>query len=112
MATSAMAFGSLNRFFAGSPAQATGSNYDMAAIMNGEPGEMFDTAIQSLGGMDAFVSKGQTVVVKPNIGWDAVPERAANTNPELIRRIIERCYESGASEVYVFDYTCDEWRNC
>ena len=54
-------------------------NYDLVAVKGGEPGAMFDRAIQSMGGMEAFVKKGQKVVVKPNIGWDAVPERASNT---------------------------------
>jgi len=70
---------------------------------------MFDAAINSLGGMSKFVKKGQTVVVKPNIGWDVSPERAANTNPLLVKRIIEHCLNAGAKEVLVFDNTCDEW---
>ena len=73
---------------------------------------MFDKGIQSLGGMKAFIKKGQSVVVKPNIGWDAIPERAANTNPLLIKRIIQSCFEAGAKDVYVFDHTCDNWNRC
>jgi uncharacterized protein (DUF362 family) len=73
---------------------------------------MFDKAIQSLGGMKTFVKKGAKVVVKPNIGWDVVPERAANTNPKLVKRIIEHCFNSGAKDVYVFDNTCDYWTKC
>jgi len=84
----------------------------MVAVKGGEPVQMFDKAIESLGGMKNFVKKGQTVVVKPNIGWDALPERSANTNPQLIKRIIEQCYSAGAKQVYVFDNTCDEWLKC
>jgi len=73
---------------------------------------MFETGIKSLGGMKNYISTGQTVVVKPNIGWDTSPERAANTNPKLVGRIIKHCFEAGAKEVYVFDNTCDEWANC
>jgi uncharacterized protein (DUF362 family) len=73
---------------------------------------MFDKGIQSLGGMKSFIKKGQTGVVKPNIGWDAIPERAANTNPILIKRIIQHCFEAGAKDVYVFDHTCDNWKRC
>ena len=84
---------------------------DLAAIKNGEPEALFDSGIQALGGMGRFVKKGQTVVVKPNIGWNVPPERAANTNPRLVRRIIEHCLQAGAKEVYVFDHTCDGWRD-
>ena len=87
-------------------------NYDMVAIMGGEADAMFDRAIEEFGGMRRFVSKGQTVVVKPNIGWDATPERAANTNPALIKRIIQHCLNAGAKQVYVFDHTCNEWSKC
>jgi uncharacterized protein (DUF362 family) len=84
----------------------------LAAVKGGEAEAMFDRAIQALGGMQAFVKKGQKVVIKPNIGWDASPERAANTNPKLIARIVKRCLEAGAKEVLVFDNTCDTWNLC
>lgn len=87
-------------------------NYDLAAIKGGEPDEMFDEAIKSLGGMSKFVKKGQTVVVKPNIGWDVSPERAGNTNPLLVNRIIKHCFDAGAKDVFVFDHTCDNWNKC
>jgi uncharacterized protein (DUF362 family) len=86
--------------------------YDLVAIKGGEPDVMFDKAIASLGGMKAFVKKGQTVIVKPNIGWDVSPERGGNTNPALVNRIIKRCFEAGAKDVYVFDHTCDDWKRC
>lgn len=85
------------------------SDYDLAAIKGGEPDAMFDDAIKALGGMTRFVKKGQTVVVKPNIGWDVSPERAGNTNPILVNRIIKHCFDAGAKDVYVFDHTCDNW---
>ena len=86
--------------------------YDLVAVKGGEPDLMFDKAIDSLGGMEAFVKKGQSVVVKPNIGWDVSPERAGNTNPLLVKRIIQHCIAAGASVVYVFDNTCDKWDQC
>ena len=84
--------------------------YDLVAVKGGEPDAMFDIAIKELGGMSAFVRRGQKVVIKPNIGWDVVPERAGNTNPRLVARIIRCCMDAGAKEVYVFDHTCDDWR--
>lgn len=86
--------------------------YDLVAVKGGEADAMFDRAIESVGGMNQFVSKGQTVVVKPNIGWDVSPERGGNTNPKLVSRIIEHCYNAGAKDVFVFDHTCDNWTKC
>jgi uncharacterized protein (DUF362 family) len=85
--------------------------YDVVAIMGGNPDAMFDLGIQEMGGMGAFVKKGQKVLIKPNIGWDVIPDLAANTNPLLVRRIIEHCLKAGAREVYVFDHSVDNWVN-
>ncbi len=89
-----------------------GLPFDLVAIKGGEPEIMFDQAIAALGGMQAFVKKGQKVVIKPNIGWDVSPERAGNTNPLLVKRVVEHCFQAGAKEVYVFDNTCDKWDRC
>ena len=62
--------------------------------------------------MKQFIKPGQKVVVKPNIGWDKVPELAGNTNPKLITEIIKQCFAAGAKEVTVFDHTCDDWQKC
>ncbi len=92
--------------------QSNNGTYDLVAVRGGEPIDMFNKAMESLGGMGKFVKKGQKVLVKPNIGWDATPERAANTNPELVGRIVKSCFEAGASNVYVFDHTCDQADRC
>lgn len=84
--------------------------FDLVAIKGGEPDAMFDEAIKQLGGIKNFVKKNQKVLVKPNIGWDAVPERGANTHPKLVSRVIKHCFDAGAKEVYVFDHTCDDWK--
>lgn len=112
-AGAAMTFGDIGRIFAGKvPPAGPSEPYDLVAVKDGEPAQMFDKAIESFGGMKSFVKKGQTVVVKPNIGWDTSPERGATTNPDLVRRIIEHCFGAGAKTVYVFDNTCDNWSKC
>lgn len=83
---------------------------DLVAVMGGEPAQMFRKAITELGGMGKYVKKGQKVCVKPNIGWDKTPEMAGNTNPELVAEIVRQCIAAGASEVVVFDHSCDDWR--
>jgi uncharacterized protein (DUF362 family) len=88
------------------------AKYDLIAVMGGEADAMFDLGIQQYGGIGTFVKKGQKVLIKPNIGWDVIPELAACTNPALIKRIIEHCLRVGAKEVYVFDHTIDNWVNC
>ena len=86
--------------------------YDLVAVKGGEPEIMFDKAMAALGGMEKFVARGSKVLVKPNIGWDLTPERAGNTHPKLVARIIEHCLNAGAKQVSVFDHTCDNWKRC
>lgn len=83
---------------------------DLVAVKNGKQEAMFDLAIAAAGGMARFVKKGSVVVVKPNIGWDVKPELAATTNPALVKRIVEHCFQAGAKKVYVFDNSCDAWK--
>lgn len=93
-------------------APAPAKDIDLVAVMGGDPVAMFRKGIAEIGGMGKFVKKGQKVVVKPNIGWDKVPELAGNTNPELVGEIVRQCLNAGATEVVVFDHTCDDWRKC
>ncbi|NIO02192.1 MAG: DUF362 domain-containing protein [Candidatus Latescibacteria bacterium] len=69
-------------------------------------------AVNALGGMSAFVSKGDIVLIKPNIGWDRTPEQAANTNPTVVATLIELAYKAGAKKVKLFDNTCNSARRC
>ncbi len=86
---------------AGEPVQ---SQPHMVAVRNGEPDAMFDRGIAAMGGMDRFVKKGQTVVLKPNASFDTAPELASNTNPALVRRVAWHCLQAGASRVVVVDH--------
>jgi len=82
----------------------------LVAVQGGTRTAMLDKALASLGGIEAFVKKGQTVLVKPNIGWDAPPERGANTHPELVGHLVKLCLNAGAKSVSIFDNSCDQWQ--
>ncbi len=83
----------------------------LVAVRNGDPITMFRKGIEALGGMKAFVKPGQRVVVKPNIAWDKVPEEGANTSPQLVGEIVRQAVAAGASDVIVFDHTCNNWKS-
>jgi len=99
-----------NPLFA-APERAGEGPWDLVAVRNGGPAEMFESGIKELGGMQAFVKKGQKVVVKPNIAWDKPPAIPANTNPDLVAAVVRHCREAGAAEVVVFDHTCHNWKD-
>ncbi|HOK08800.1 MAG TPA: DUF362 domain-containing protein [Candidatus Hydrogenedens sp.] len=65
-------------------------------------------AIESLGGMGRFIKKGDVVWIKPNMAWDRTPEQAANTNPDLLRTVIELCFNAGAKTVKIGDNTVND----
>lgn len=88
------------------------STPDLVAVRNGTRIAMLDAALKELGGIKAFVKPGQTVVIKPNIGWDKTPDLAANTHPDLVGHMVKLCKEAGAKEITVFDHTCHPWDKC
>lgn len=93
-------------------AAATPSYPDLVISKGTAPALITEAAIQALGGMTRFVSRGDIVLVKPNIGWDRTPELAANTNPEVVATLVHLCLDAGAKEVKVFDHPCEDPRRC
>ncbi|MHC4138899.1 MAG: DUF362 domain-containing protein [Planctomycetota bacterium] len=67
---------------------------------------MVNRGITAIGGMDKLVSRGDNVVIKPNIAWDRRPEYAVNTNPFVVAALVGMCLEAGANRVKVIDHTC------
>ena len=84
----------------------------LAAIEGQSPAAITREAIAALGGMKAFVSKGDRVVIKPNIGWDRTPEMAACTNPEVVRTLVELVLDAGAKKAIVIDNSTNQAKRC
>ncbi len=72
-----------------------------------DPAGLVRAAVDAVGGMKRFVSAGDMVVVKPNIGWNRTPEQAANTNPSVVEEVVRMCVDAGARKVKVFDSPCN-----
>ena len=76
------------------------------------PEQITRAAIDGLGGMKRFISPGDKVAVKPNVGWDRDPRHGANTNPEVVATVVSMCLEAGAERVVVTDASCNDPRRC
>jgi len=85
---------------------------EMAVIQGDDPSLLARQAIEELGGMRRFVSRGDIVLVKPNIGWDRTPEQAANTNPHVVAEVVRQSLGAGAKRVIVTDVSCNDARRC
>lgn len=108
---SILAFGSLHFQYL-KAMNLTNETIDLVYVKNGEPGILFEKGIEALGGLGKFIKPGNKVTIKPNIGWDTTPERAATTNPDLISVIIKSCFKVGAKEVFVFDNSVNNISKC
>ncbi len=82
--------------------------HDLVVAKGDDPYVMTVKAVEAMGGMEKFVKKNSTVLVKPNIGWDRSPEQAANTNPYVVGALVDMCFKAGAKRVNVFDITCND----
>ena len=85
---------------------------DLAVVHGDSPERIVKAAIDAVGGIGKFISRGDVVVIKPNIGWDRTPEQAGNTNPEVVATVVKMCFEAGAKKVRVFDRPVNDPRRC
>ena len=54
-------------------------------------------------GIAQFISPGDVVLIKPNVGFDRPPHLGATTHPEVLRGVIRLCKEAGARKILVTD---------
>jgi uncharacterized protein (DUF362 family) len=77
-----------------------------------DPIVALNQSLDAIGGIRRFIKPGETVTVKPNVGWDRSPEQAANTNPILVAEMTRLCLKAGAASVIVTDVSCNDPRRC
>jgi uncharacterized protein (DUF362 family) len=77
---------------------------DLAAVTGASIDAAVRAAVAEVGGIGAFVKKGNQVIVKPNLSFASAPDRAATTNPEVLQAVIRLCLEAGAKKVLVVDH--------
>jgi uncharacterized protein (DUF362 family) len=77
----------------------------MVVARAGEPEALIQRAMAAFGGMETFVKKGSTVILKPNIctAYHSY-EYAATTNPFLVGALVKLCLAAGAKKVTVMDF--------
>ncbi len=92
-------------------AQSAGA-VQLAIARGKDAAQLTRKALAALGGIAAFVRPGEKVVIKPNVGWNRLPEQAANTNPEVVAELVRQVKAAGASAVWVTDVSVNNPERC
>ena len=69
-------------------------SYDRHQIEQG-----LEAVLDPLGGMAAYVTEGQRVLIKPNMLAGKHPEKAVTTHPEVVRAVIRQVQRVGGVAV-------------
>jgi uncharacterized protein (DUF362 family) len=69
-------------------------------------------ALKALGGIEAFIQRGDRVLLKVNAAFASAPMLCATTNPQLINEITRLCYAAGAATVRLTDNPINDPASC
>lgn len=73
---------------------------------------MVEAALKEMGGIDKFITRGDIVVVKPNVAFDKNPDLAATSQPDTVAAVVKMCLAAGAREVRVCDNPINNPESC
>jgi uncharacterized protein (DUF362 family) len=68
-----------------------------------------EQGLQELGGIEQYLFHRCRVLIKPTMAWNQKPGTGYNSDPLIVKAIIDKCYKAGAREVALFDNTFDDW---
>ena len=74
--------------------------------------ETLQLALKSLGGIDAFIKKGDRVLLKVNAAFATPPMLSATTHPQLVSEMTRLCYKAGAASVIITDNSINDPASC
>ena len=76
---------------------------------------MIKAALGEMGGEKGvrhFITKGDVVVIKPNVAFDKNPDLAATTQPDTVSAVVKLCFDAGARKVIVADNPINNPESC
>ncbi|MFH0982266.1 MAG: DUF362 domain-containing protein [Planctomycetota bacterium] len=105
----------LKNYFAGVDYPTDGPRISIARGRLERIDAMVRAAVGGLGGKDGmrrFVSRGDTVLLKPNVGFERAPQYGATTHPEVLRSVIRLYREAGVGQIIVADNPIESPESC
>lgn len=89
------------------------------AIVRGDPRAetvdrkaMLERALAALGGLEAFIKPGDTVLLKVNAAFATSPNLGATTHPDLLAAVANLCLKAGAAQVSATDNPIHSPESC
>lgn len=73
---------------------------------------MILAALAEMGGIEKFITRGDVVVVKPNVAFDKNPDLGATTQPDTVSAVVKLCLKAGARKVIVADNPINNPESC
>ncbi len=73
---------------------------------------MVKAALEEMGGINQFITKGDVVMLKPNVAFDKNPDLAATTQPDTLAAVVKLCLGAGARKVIVADNPINNPESC
>ncbi len=76
---------------------------------------MVKSAMEEMGGEKGvrhFITRGDVVVIKPNVAFDKNPDLGATTSPDTVSAVVKLCLANGARKVIVCDNPINNPESC
>jgi uncharacterized protein (DUF362 family) len=84
----------------------------MAIVKGADRKLMVERGLAALGGMEAFIAKGDRVLLKVNAAFATPASLGATTHPEVVAKVAELCFKAGAAQVLVTDNPINNPDSC
>jgi uncharacterized protein (DUF362 family) len=84
----------------------------MSIVRGSSRSETLELALKSIGGIEAFIKKGDRVLLKVNAAFASPPMLSATTHPEMVAAITRLCFKAGAAAVTVTDNPINDPASC
>jgi uncharacterized protein (DUF362 family) len=84
----------------------------MAIARGSDRVQTLGLALKALGGIEAFVRKGDRVLIKVNAAFASPPMLSATTHPALVAELTRLCLAAGAAAVAVTDNPINDPASC
>ncbi len=89
-----------------------GTNGRFGVARGVDPSAMVRAAVDAVGGMGQYVTKGDRVLLKVNCAFARPEWMGATTSPDVVAETVRLCLQAGASAVRVTDNPISDAKSC